>query len=66
VSCPGGPHTCTCVPSFSETVSGCRVGTCPAAVVPVPSLSFPALLMLGASLLSLGSFLVLLGWRRPA
>jgi hypothetical protein len=66
VSCPGGPQTCTCVPSSSEPVSGCRVGTCPAAAVPVPSLSFPALLVLGASLLSLGSFMVWFGWRRLA
>jgi hypothetical protein len=29
VSCPGGPPTCTCVPSSSQAVSGCRVGTCP-------------------------------------
>lgn len=29
VSCPGGPSTCTCVPSSSQAVSGCRVGTCP-------------------------------------
>lgn len=29
VSCPGGPSTCTCVPSSSQAVSVCRVGTCP-------------------------------------
>jgi hypothetical protein len=61
VSCPGGPQTCTCVPGFSESVSGCRVGTCPAAAAAVPSLSFPALLMLGAGLLCLGSWMARFG-----
>ena len=28
VSCPGGPRTCTCVPSSTQAVTGCRVGTC--------------------------------------